>query len=120
MTPVERITDHHLFWPQKAYKTKLEKRFRTHEGLVVPTRFGTQMALHANMSDPLKPHRDDMFNLLQVLEETPIEDRVSPFWGLYKAIEFFERQRVLEQHLVTQLGYVALGLEETENARKVA
>lgn len=117
MTPKEAITPHHVFWEKKTYRGDLERKFRNYRGLVVDVPFGVQSSLHANLEPPPKPTHDDMFAAMVHLNNTHHDIQAIPFWGVHRAIDYFstrgsERNRLISQHLVQQLGYLTLGVSD--------
>ena len=98
---------HHSFWMRRNYKTPLERAFRNHHGLVIPTDVDLHKELHAHMSPPPKPNRDLMIGIINNLEDHHL---THPLDGLLFTIDYVEdRNERLTNHLVTQLGY--LGVE---------
>lgn len=109
---------HHLFWARRKYTSSLEKQFRNHEGLVIPTWIPAHKLLHVEMPPPPKPPAELMRGIIQNLEQTDMTDRLD---GLYSTIDFLNGlEGKTEQHLVTnltkQVGYLALrGVGNGEN-----
>jgi hypothetical protein len=84
---------HHLFWTRRSYHTRTDRAFRTHFGLVIPTPLINHRNLHHEIEPPLKPDRDMMTGLMDVLEDTPEGNQHDRLWGLDKAIHFFDDWR---------------------------
>lgn len=102
---------HHFFWEKKDYRTKLEKKFRTHEGLVTPLmdhNDPNHLYLHHKLDPPLKPERYMMAECIDLLQETP---REGLYWGVHALIEYFDgADPEISEHLCMQLGYLAMDL----------
>ena len=58
------INRHHAFWQDRHYRGKLERGFRSHEGLVVPMFEVTHQQLHIALSEPKKPNPDQIRQVL--------------------------------------------------------
>lgn len=96
---------HHLFWMKKNYKSPLEKSFRTHQGLVIPTYIPDHRTLHADLSPPPKPGAQLMRGILSNLDR----QLSHPTDGLLYTIDYLEgRDERLASHLTQQLGYLTL------------
>ena len=103
---------HHVFWPRKDYKTKVEKNFRQHYGLVVPTPIINHNILHSRVSSPDKPGRVQMLDCMEYLDSLPDAVKMAGFWGVERSAQFFEREgrEDIAQNLTEQLGYLSLKL----------
>lgn len=110
---------HHIWWERADYNTKLEKAFRnsTENKIAVPTR--NHKLLHAKLMPPPKPTREQMFDLMEVLENTTVDEQMDKYWALHKTAEYFgsiaveqtvdyHRQKHLEGHFLSQIGYLSI------------
>lgn len=99
---------HHTFWQRRSYKTPLERAFRNHQGLVIPTPIDQHRDLHAHLLPPPKPSRDLMVGIINNLER-PIRGRLD---GLLFTLDYLDTQSQAENlsaHLTKQLGYLVIG-----------
>jgi hypothetical protein len=101
---------HHLFWARRKYTSHLEKEFRNHKGLVIPTWIPAHRLLHIEMPPPPKPPAELMRGIIENLEQTELTDRLD---GLYATIDFLDGlEGKTEDRLVTnltkQLGYLSM------------
>lgn len=80
---------HHHFWAAKDYTTRVERDFRNFYGNKTYTPVKNHALLHARVSPPPKPSRQQMFDLVDFLEETPDAVQMERLWGLDKAAQFF-------------------------------
>jgi len=112
---------HHIWWPKNEYKTKFEKSFRnaTENKIAVPT-FSHNM-LHAKVPPPTKPNRNQMFDLMDILEDTSPAEQFNRFWALEKAQEYFGALAVdktydnyiaqnIHENMTRQIGMLSLKL----------
>ena len=112
---------HHIWWERRDYTSRFDKAFRnaTENKIAVPTI--NHNLMHANVSAPPKPDKQDMFNLLDYLEETPEAIQMDRLWALEKSAEYFGRlaledtdysfkARRIQDNLEAQMGYLALKL----------
>ena len=106
---------HHTIFQRRHYKTHLERTFRNHHGLVIPTPVEQHRELHLNLTPPPKPTQEIMLGVLNNLDR-PLSGRLD---GLFYTIDYLSEiedktaQR-LAGHLTKQLGYLALGGEYGE------
>lgn len=101
---------HHTFFQRRHYKTPLEKEFRNHKGLVIPTWRPAHKLLHIEMPPPPKPPVELMRAMLNNLNQIEIVDRLD---GLIHTIDFLDglegkTESRLTTHLTKQLSYIAL------------
>lgn len=58
------VDTHHLFYPRRAYRSGVEKRFRRLAINVVEMCVNDHRELHATQEPPVKPSRDEMLEAL--------------------------------------------------------
>ncbi len=94
---------HHLFFQKDIYKGSFERRFRNHQGLVIPVLKSAHKELHAILAPPPKPTPDMMQGCLDVLSQDLIELEFDPFFALNAVIDYLGvyKQRVDDLALAT-------------------
>ena len=55
---------HHTFWQDRHYIGKIERGFRSHEGLVIPMPEYDHRELHGTLREPKKPNPDQIRQVL--------------------------------------------------------
>jgi len=58
------VDKHHLYYPRRAYKTRIEKRFRNMAVNVVEMCVNEHRTLHDEEEPPVKPSREEMLKVL--------------------------------------------------------
>ncbi len=105
---------HHVFWPRRAFRTQVERTFRTTPSLVIPAWIPSHRLLHAELPTPPRPDRDEMLAILAHLEEKRTDYRLD---GLFYTVEFVTKLAEqkndahlgrLANHLTKQLGYLSV------------
>ena len=112
---------HHIWWERRDYTSRFDKAFRnaTENKIAVPTI--NHNLMHAQVSAPPKPDKQDMFNLLDYLEDTSEAIQQERLWALEKTAEYFGRlaledtdysfkARRIQENVQSQMGYLALKL----------
>jgi len=118
-----RLNTHHVWWTKSDYNTRFEQKFRNHYGNVVPTAIVNHDLLHARISPPPKPEREQMKDLIDYLDDTPAAVQVERLWGLEKSMKFFGaiacqeteeafKARRIADNLEAQMGILSMKLVE--------
>jgi len=110
---------HHIWWERRDYTSKLDKAFRnaTENKIAVPMR--NHKHLHAMLLPPPKPSRQQMFDLLDILEDTTVDEQMNRLWALDKTAEYFgqlavqdevdfHRHDYMKNHFISQIGYLTM------------
>lgn len=85
---------HHIFHTantKKDYRGKEAKQFRNNPAFVirgVPR--DLHDSLHLHVPPPPQPNKQEREALLDYLSGVDYEDRLHPFWGLLRAMEYFD------------------------------
>ncbi len=79
---------HHLFFQKASYKGTFQRRFRNHEGLVIPVLKTAHKELHNVLGPPPKPTSDMMEGCLEVLSQDLSELDVNPFYALNAVVNY--------------------------------
>lgn len=114
---------HHTYWAKSEYTTRFEKKFREHHGNLVAVPVINHNLLHARVAPPPKPERDQMGDLMDYLDDTPVAVQFDRLWGVNKAIQFFGqiacqdteeafKARRIHDNLQDQIGYLSMQLVE--------
>jgi hypothetical protein len=87
---------HHLFFQKDSYKGTFQRKFRNHEGLVIPVLKSSHKELHNILAPPPKPTHDMMDGCLNTLEQDLSKLMVDPFFAVHAICDYLEmyRQRV--------------------------
>jgi hypothetical protein len=117
---------HHIWWPKNQYNTRFEKSFRnaTENKIVVPTR--NHNFLHAKVQPPTKPTRNQMFELMDILESSTVDEQTERLWALEKAKEYFGALAVektydnyiaesIQENMVRQIGVLTMKVFEGQS-----
>lgn len=100
---------HHPFYPEKAYKTRLEKQFRTVGKLIIPTLITVHNAYHANEEPPKKPTAWQMQGVLRMLPDsiTPLADTIELFqeFAHHPSPEYHHNAQKIADNLIIQQEY---------------
>lgn len=117
-TPHE-FNNHHLIYPRNQYRNRLERKFRSSVGLIIPTPVANHNQLHAELLHGIpKPTRQEMGDCMDLLDEVHPSMKVDRFWGAEAAMRFFvimeaenesegERYRDTRLHIATQIGILS-------------
>lgn len=73
---------HHLWFHKPDYRSKAEKEFRNHKGLVLPLPIPVHDYLHMIVSAPPKFKKQEMEDCLYFVEQSEEQDNTgNKFWG---------------------------------------
>jgi len=94
---------HHLFFQKDSYKGTFQRKFRNHEGLVIPVLKSAHKELHSILSPPPKPTPDMMEGCLEVLSQDLTELETNPFYALEAVVNYLDiyRQQIDDLSLAT-------------------
>src|SRR5665213_782898 len=86
-----RFNRHHLFFPEVDYHGEFQKRFRNHEGLVVPVLRTAHTDLHDLIYAPIKPTREMMADCIEILDHADLSAlETNPLFALNAVANYLD------------------------------
>jgi hypothetical protein len=116
-----RFNRHHLSFTEDSYKGKYERRFRNHEGLVIPVLRSAHKDLHDWLGPPPKPTAEMMRGCIDTLDQDLTILEINPFYALNAIVNYLDTYKQLiddtelaaqAQEIQSHLGFQALALSD--------
>jgi hypothetical protein len=86
-----RFNRHHLFFPEVDYPGVFQRRFRNHEGLVIPVLKTAHKDLHDLIYAPLKPTREMMQDCVEILDQADLSVlEANPLFALNAIVNYLD------------------------------
>lgn len=111
MIYVEGTNRHHVFFPRRTYKTRIERSLRNNPLMIIRMDIEAHKELHAKVSPPLKLDPEQMMGVLTVMDS--LETNLQPHERLLELADYLSdrerREQRVAQNLRLQAGFIEGG-----------